>query len=225
MHDLGKYRKKTHVQIQARYFSFVIAGSIALVGLVFALGVLVGSRQASSATNCPVPDALALLDYQVREPVPPSQRKSPKLSFHESLLAKRNNVPTPASLMDSAEGKAGNSSDKSSGVAEPAALPLVQPQRDETPVPELASRDEKGIYSLQVGSFQNRQEATQMVHQLERAGHEVFVVRVNMPERGGVWYRVRVGPFTSEKEAWQYKKQFEDQERIPAFVVKRKFTG
>lgn len=222
MQDLGKYTKRTHVQIQTRYVSLLITGSVALVGLVFALGVLVGSRQASSAMTCPEPDALAALDYKVHEPAPPSERKPERLSFHKSLVSKKTSTPTPASLL----GKERDESDVASDNAKSSEHSrLVRPQREESPIPEIAASDEKGLYSLQVGSFQTRREATQMVRKLERAGHEVFVVSVNMPERGGVWYRVRVGPFLSKKEAWDYKKQFEDQERIPAFVVKKKVAG
>ncbi len=64
-----------------------------------------------------------------------------------------------------------------------------------------------------------------MVRKLERAGHDVFLVSVNMPERGGLWYRVRVGPFSTKSEVWKYKKRFEEQERMPAFVVKLRVAG
>ena len=60
---------------------------------------------------------------------------------------------------------------------------------------------------------------------LKRAGHKSFIVSVNMPERGGVWYRVRIGPFNSKREAWTYKRDFEERERLPVFVVKRRKRG
>jgi cell division septation protein DedD len=64
-----------------------------------------------------------------------------------------------------------------------------------------------------------------MARMLKRAGHKTFLVSVQMPERGGRWYRVRVGPFVSKRDAWDYKKEFEKRERIPAFVVKRRVRG
>lgn len=221
MQDLSRYAKRNHVEISTRYLSLLIVGSISLVGLVFALGVLVGSRQAD-LQKCPEPDPLAALDIKSQEPPPPASTKQVNLSFHESLATHVDHVPTPASLVQNLD-----EGDLSPAGADPARedqgdsiMPLEIPRREEPPVPKKIVGDEPGTYSLQVGSFQDRREATVMVRKLERAGHEAFLVSVNMPERGGRWYRVRVGPFSSKREAWDYKKVFEERERLPAFVVK-----
>jgi cell division septation protein DedD len=220
MQDLSRYAKRNHVEISTQYLSLLIVGSVSLIGLVFALGVLVGSRQADNQ-KCPEPDPLAALDMKSSEPSPPGSIKQVNLSFHESLATRMDQVPTPASLMRDLD-EAEPLSDRPAaqyGENEPP-IPLETPSREEPPVPEKIVGDEPGSYSLQVGSFEDRQEATVMVRKLEKAGHRAFLVSVNMPERGGRWYRVRVGPFSSKREAWQYKKVFEERERLPAFVVK-----
>ena len=219
MQDLGRYTKKTHVEIQTKYLSFLAVVSIALVGLVFALGVLVGSRQ-SRKTTCPKLDALAVLDKREKEPMPETERVLPKdLSFHDTLAISPSTVPTPASLIGD-EAKASGSGEGS--IVDPEAL---KPKMKEDPIPESVPQDDPGVYSLQVGSFQDKREANEMVRKLQKAGYETFMVSVNMPDRGGLWYRVRVGPFSSKQEVWDKKKEFEDRERIPTFVVKRRAEG
>ncbi|MCP4605416.1 MAG: SPOR domain-containing protein [Proteobacteria bacterium] len=225
MQDLGKYTKRSHVAIQTKYVSFFVVGSIALVCLVFVLGVLVGSRQVDQKV-CSEPDPLAMLDIKSNEPPPPASVKPVDLSFHKQLSIKQDQVPTPASLMNGSHGsRAKPLMVKTSGREAASDATQITPRLKELPIPEKIPNDEPGYYSLQVGSFQGRREANQMIRKLERAGHHVFLVSVNMPERGGMWYRVRVGPFQSKREAWRYKREFEERERLPAFVVKRRARG
>jgi cell division septation protein DedD len=222
MHDLSRYKKKEHIEIRTRYASLLLAGSVALVGLVFALGVLVGSKRAPAAT-CETPDPLAALDASSGEPAPPELKSIQTRSFHETLAEAEPTVPTPASLLPSAV------VETDAPLAEPIPMPqdlaLEQPRHQEDPIPEKVTDAEPGLYMLQVASFQDQREATEMVRKLKHAGYKSFLVSVDMPDRGGIWYRVRVGPFRSKREAWVSKRQFEERERLPAFVVKRRNRG
>lgn len=217
MQDLSRYRKKEFVEINSRYISPLLVGAVVVVGLVFAMGVLVGSRNATPATDCVEPDILAKLNEQVGEPEPPGKVEA--ASYHTKLNMELQKIPVPASLKTVA------AKEGPSGVTEAEELAnvvLKQPELEELPVPEKIRDDEAGVFTLQVGSFQDQREASVMVDRLKRAGHKSFLVRVSMPEQGGTWYRVRVGPFTSKKQAWTYKAEFENKERLPAFVVKRR---
>lgn len=216
MQDLSQYAKRTHVEIQTKYLSFIVIVSIALVGLVFTLGVLVGSRQPPDSV-CEEADALAVLDSRSSEPPPPEMNEPPDLSFHSALVEPPPSVPTPASLLEASE----NGQKKPAPVS-PRDNADIKPQMAESPIPENVPQDEPGVYSLQVGSFQDKKEATEMMLKLQRAGYGAFLVAVDMPDRGGVWYRVRVGPYHSKKEVWEKKRNFEEKERLPAFVVKRR---
>ena len=220
MQDLGRYTKRTHVEIQTKYLSFLAVVSIALVGLVFALGVLIGSRQRQQAV-CPKLDALAVLDTQSQEPPPAPTAKPQELSFHDALSVSPPSVPTPNSLIGHDDHKSAPSQMSADHIS-PAAD--FQPRMKEDPILESVPHDEPGVYSLQVGSFQSKQEANEMVRKLERAGYGAFLVSVNMPDRGGLWFRVRVGPFPTKQEVWEKKKEFEDRERIPTFVVKKRIA-
>jgi cell division septation protein DedD len=218
MQDLSRYHKKNHIEIQTRYVSLLLIGSVTLVGLVFALGVLVGSGRRTAGEAGAKPDPLAALDAQSGEPAPPRVREIEMRTFHERLTDSGSAVPVPASLADEPSAAiAGH--DSKGGETRP-----LEPKHEESPVLEKLTDAEPGVYSLQVGSFDSQDEASEMVRRLRRAGHSSFLVSVTTPDSGR-WYRVRVGPFESKVAAWRYKAAFEERERLPAFVVKRHSRG
>lgn len=221
MQDLGRYKKKDFVQIQAKYVSPLVAGSVALVGLVFALGLLVGGRGAKEPA-CPSADPLEALDAKSGEPKPPAAAEDKRLkTFHETLTQPVTEEVTPASLLPTA---ASGGDAVPAEVAPPGIDPdaASRPRHTEAPIPEEIRDGEAGSFSLQVDSFRDRREASALVTKLQRAGHSAFLVSVDNPERGGQWFRVRVGPFGTKAEAWRYKRAFEEKERMATFVVKRR---
>lgn len=56
-------------------------------------------------------------------------------------------------------------------------------------------------YNVQLSSWRNKIKAEEEVRRLRNRGMDAFIFTVNLPQKGGVWYRVRVGSFNSEKEA------------------------
>jgi len=225
MQDLSRYKKKDHIEIQAKYLSLLVVGSVALVGLVFALGLLVGSRTAS-APACPSADPLEALDVKSGEPAPPQGAPGEFKTFYETLTQPIETAVTPASLLPSAA-----TAPQTAAAPEPAAtaaleeLQLSKPLQVESPIPEEVRDNEPGIYSLQVDSFRDRHEASRLMQKLRKAGHAAFLVSVDNPERGGQWFRVRVGQFSTKVEAARYKRAFEEKERMATFVVKKKSGG
>jgi cell division protein FtsN len=211
MQDLARYAKKETIEIHTRYLSMLIGGFVALVALVFALGLLMGSKRAQPQ-ECPALDPLASLDSKSNEP-PVPERPAISLSFHETLSS-----PSPSHI--ASRGRLEEA--EPSGQAPSSDTGPVRVRGEEPAALEEAQEDEPGVYTLQVGSFQNAEEAGGMVKRLERIGYRAFLVSVNMPDRGGRWYRVRVGPFDTKREAWASKVAFEQKVRIPAFVVKKK---
>jgi hypothetical protein len=163
MQDLSRYKKKEHIEIQVKYLSFLVVGSVALVGLVFALGLLVGSRGAE-APACPSADPLEALDVKSGEPAPPQDATGEFKTFQETLTQPAETAVTPASLLPSGAGGAATAAATGAVLPpEPLDMQLTRPRQTESAVPEEVLDSEPGTYSLQVDSFQDRREASGLV--------------------------------------------------------------
>ena len=84
-----------------------------------------------------------------------------------------------------------------------------------------ATTGHDGKYTLQVVSYQSSSESNLFAEELRSRGHEAFVQRADIEGRG-TFYRVRIGPFDSKGEAQRYRAEFEAQEHMNTFVVKRR---
>lgn len=58
-------------------------------------------------------------------------------------------------------------------------------------------------FCIQVSSWKENQKAEREVNKLKNMGYQAFMVKVNIPQRG-IWYRVRVGYFSSLEEAEEF---------------------
>ncbi len=83
---------------------------------------------------------------------------------------------------------------------------------------KLAPTGREGGYQLQVSSFRTQAEANQFATQLRARNHKAYVLEAHVPGRG-TWYRVRIGPFTSQHSAAQYRAGFEGREHVVPFIV------
>ncbi len=76
----------------------------------------------------------------------------------------------------------------------------------------------EGGYQLQVSSFRTQKEASQFADQLRARSHKAYVLEANVAGRG-TWYRVRIGPFSTQHAAVMYRSSFESKEHVVPFVV------
>lgn len=83
----------------------------------------------------------------------------------------------------------------------------------------LASSGAEGGWQVQVSSFKTQAEADAFATQLRARGHKAHVQKAEIPKRG-TWYRVKIGPFSTQVEAIKYRQSFEAKEKMPGFVVK-----
>ena len=81
-----------------------------------------------------------------------------------------------------------------------------------------------GGYQLQVSSFRTRPEAQGFADQLRARGHKAYVLEARVPGRG-TWFRVRVGPFSTQRAAAQYRSAFEAREHVVPFIVAPESTA
>jgi cell division septation protein DedD len=79
----------------------------------------------------------------------------------------------------------------------------------------------EGLYTLQVISYRDPQEAQVFADALRKRGHASYVTRGSVEGRGTHW-RVRIGPFDSRREAQSYRTTFEHEEGMNTFIVRKK---
>jgi cell division septation protein DedD len=80
-----------------------------------------------------------------------------------------------------------------------------------------ADKDDPSGFSLQVGAFQNEDNALHCVSNLKTRGYPVFVFHT-LDARGRQWHTVRIGHYPSAEKASAAAAVFKGRERIPVFV-------
>jgi len=99
--------------------------------------------------------------------------------------------------------------------AKPAAdaAPVAAPAKDTAsaqPVPVSSSPEEqlsgKPFYTVHVGSYRTRDAAAAEAARIKAKGYNPFLERVDLAQRG-VWFRVKIGKFTTKGEAEQLRKK------------------
>lgn len=62
-------------------------------------------------------------------------------------------------------------------------------------------------YIFQTSSWKNKSLAENEVNRLRSIGFNAFLSEAYLPQKGGTWYRVRIGYFNSEQEALEFKQK------------------
>ena len=73
----------------------------------------------------------------------------------------------------------------------------TETQTAKTTLPRV---DPDGIYTVQIGSFQDQKQANSLANSLQSKGYPVFIKSMTAPDNKN-WYRVRVGTFSSIESA------------------------
>ncbi len=76
----------------------------------------------------------------------------------------------------------------------------------DTKVDKLIFYDGKN-FNFQVSSWRDRIKAEQEVKRLRSLGFNAFVAEAFLPQKGGTWFRIRIGFFKSKEEAQGYMRQ------------------
>src|SRR3989339_273809 len=81
-----------------------------------------------------------------------------------------------------------------------------KPAAGETRLTDMVFYDGKS-YNFQISSWKNKMLAQEEVNRLRAQGFNAFLVEAYLPDKGGNWYRIRIGSFKSEQEALDFKKK------------------
>jgi cell division septation protein DedD len=252
MRDIERLQDVVEYRVNSGQLRLVFLGVLAVSCAIFAVGVTVGRRispQPAALAADPLAELDRAIDTTPARGAVDGVA-APPLTYHDELTQTEDrpaehtpegNLGDEDPGLDQRDGPVGgehparHAATPGSGAGEaeagrggepraPAAPPVPEDQErvpTEPAIPEQLQPGEASIFTLQVGSFETREEADEFAAELRTRGHRVFLVQTGTPDRG-TWYRVRVGPFTSRRDAVLYQSRFEREERLPTFLVQRR---
>lgn len=242
MRDLDQLRERDE-DTRGRKLGLLTLACVVSVSALFAAGSLLGSGDAAEAASIDPLTELAL-----SAPTPKAEAaaaaaavKPESLSFPSTLVQ----AEPPHDALIEATVKAAEAEHAAlSGRSDP--LPVKSSSdlpagriviADHARLTQLAKRDplvasalpkegnldlgpagSEGAFTLQVVSYESRDQAESFANALRSRSHKAFVTQAEVPGRGR-FFRVRVGPFTTRREAEEYRSRFEDDEHMHTIVV------
>ena len=218
----------------------VLGGAVVVIlGLTFALGLLVGRQLARSSLAAAPPSA----SEAARKAAAPAPRRggiaaetmadrppepTEKLTFYQTLTEPLNGggpvrpEAKPVTVKVSAPSPAPPAA--AAPAPTPASSPVsLPPAAGKAPVPAApaapaASPAAASPWTVQVGAFKNRRQAEDTRQQLATAGLEAYVASVAAQD-GQPRFRVRVGTYRSREEAAAVAERIRAQRSLTAFAT------
>jgi cell division septation protein DedD len=248
MRDLEQIRERDDGA--GRRLGLYALGTVAAAGLVFAVGAFVSDRAdaadgpaqdplarldameglsaAPAVAAAPPPVARETLTFpvaltedqdarpEVDQALAAAGAEAEALAALPSLREEAAIAVPPSLPAAVAAGGAGRFFARPEGDALAARAPT--PPRADAPAPARAGSE--GAYTVQVISYETREEADAFAAALRLRGHRAFVTTADLPGRGR-HFRVRIGPFDALPQAEAYRDSFEASERMATIVVRR----
>ena len=231
------YKDKIEVSLDGQQIFFLFFGGAVIATLVFVLGVMVGRRveerslaQQSELSQNPLA-VLDQLEMGQGFAFPSSLRgEETTLGKVDSRFAEeikeQQQVQVAAKSTSASTTSVDDtpSADKDESKEADALSP--QEAKVHTPVPDISNKPispkeakaKTRRFTLQVGSFQKKDEAKDLVKSLAKDGFSAFTTEVTLNEKG-TWYRVRLGHYDSYEAALEAKASFETKKQIIAYVT------
>jgi DedD protein len=208
-----------------------------ICGWMFFIGVLVGRGTAPLKFDIPqIKEKLkSSLDRLEKDGATSASKEgsvvkdSTELDFYEDLKKNKTNgdslklqdpkaVPQKidtASKLPAPVTEKRNQSEAQPPAVETSPPPVRQPEGK--PEPGKALEDESKSLTVQVASVRNAQDADRLVEKLQKAGYPAYRAIGKVPGKG-IWYRVRVGQYTTRSEAQKILEQLKKDGQKPILV-------
>lgn len=77
----------------------------------------------------------------------------------------------------------------------------VKEAAKETKTPNVGLKNESSVLAVQVGSYRDEATARALAKRLAAKGYPAQVKSKDLPEKGGKWHRVQIGPYSNRFEA------------------------
>lgn len=233
MREMHKWKDKVELSLDNRQIFFLFFGLSVVGCFVFALGVMVGRRVEWSPEG-----EVAALSSESLSLMAGQELPGEPLTFKEGLSdpATADVPPTrdPSEPpRDEDEVRAEKAERALQGdAAKPAAqrpVPVASPAVPAADATTLARVAEEGAqddlgsgdgkkFTLQMKAFSRVEEAEAFATKLRANGHQVRIEAVEV--KGRIWHRVRMGTFDDWATGLAAKQEFEQREKIIAYVVK-----
>ncbi|MCB1154877.1 SPOR domain-containing protein, partial [bacterium] len=199
MRDLRKFRNKLTLELDNRQIVFLFAGLVAVLAIVFALGVVVGKgltqieheeqRAAMAERNDMefVIDEDGQLDAEGLKVTSEDLTATPAPTGYDEIEL----VPGAAGTGETPPPTAEEILKSTSSPGVPAAPAVL-------PTPPAG-----GGWTVQLSAHESETEAREKQRMYVAKGIQAYIVRADLGSKG-VWYRVRVGSFKDRNGAVQY---------------------
>ncbi len=236
MREMHKWKDKVELSLDNRQIFFLFFGLSVVGCFVFALGVMVGRRVEWS----PDGEVAALSGSGGHSLAMLSEEQTPgePLTFKEGLSdPATGNVPStrdpsePPRDEDEVKAEKAAAAEQASGGKTPAKpVPVASPAVPASKPTMAKAASSKAVagtpkagdpkkFTLQMKAFSRPEEAEAFADKLRSNGHDV---RIEAHEvKGRIWHRVRLGSFESWADGLAAKQDFEQQEKMIAYVVRQ----
>jgi len=215
---------------------FIIPAGVVVIISVFTLGYYMGRGQGKETAS---PEKLPALPDIVSQYLP----KKEDFTFYKTLTEKGDKTvsidlkPKQApeerapAKQESAPAPPAEPKPKRQDAAKAPEVKVERPevpaakQQTPRPLPQIAKKEPAPPksaptlrYSIQVGSYPEKEMAEEEVRSMKKRGYAAFLVATDIPEKGK-WYRVRVGSFANKQSAEKLAKELKSREGIDGFIT------
>ena len=215
MRDVRHIRERVEVRLERVQVIWLSLGVMVAMGAFFALGVVVGRREARIEPSPPPVDPIAEVDaeHQIHAFYTQLTQENEPIADAPPSSAALTPSPTtqPRSVM-------ADKDSKTRPIAKAIVKPSIEPSEAMLRHALAEGPPGTGDYTVQVSSFPHEDEAEAYAAALKRKGFQPFVVPGEIPNRG-TWYRVRMGRFISQEHAEAAKRLLAHAD-IPAWVLR-----
>ncbi len=204
-----KKPKKILLELTYKSLIFWVGGGFFLLIWTFILGVLVGRDYLSFEL---LQGKIAGIQENVGEKnasdsdLKKKLKEDPKFAFYEELSSKKE--------------EAAKKNKPAKRIAPKPFKKKTQKKTEKKAAPKENTVKSVTQYVLQIGSFGDKTKATALVNRLKKRGHPAYFLLASV--NGKIYYRVKCGPFKTEKKADELKKALAQKENIHGFVTRDK---
>lgn len=248
LRDLEMIQEK-NLDDAGRRVGLILLAAIVVIGLTFAMGIMVGRAARPDIES--FEDPLARIDKETGRGSRDDQKsdtapqiKREELTFptvltekqdppevtaaiaaaaaEEAALVNKLNKLNATAQLENPTAAAFNKLNSTAPTGEKEVALINRPGAKPEKSGEIAPvpTEKDGEYALQIVSYERSDPAHAFAKGLRARGYRAFVTGTEVPDRGH-YYRVRIGFFGSRSEADLYRRKFEQQEHMNAIVVRK----